>query len=210
MFVGYTAQETDALPGPGEAIKTWKRNDFENYVTNRLNPFRENLGNDSLTVYGYDKADPVESYEYMFTTMSSDIRISCGQNEVAREASQTLTNDVFMYVAISWPSSPARAYGWPFDALYAFHGWDTNAFFDQMSAWLSSYPDDMDREFQNQVTDNVMNFVKTGKPKDPNWKPVANNTARLSGNTIQFVDVYHKKECQFWMNESFLEQAWIN
>lgn len=173
------------------------------YVESRLSPFGASLPNESLALYhNYNS-----TAEYLFTTMASDVRMTCGNDVMTQKAASALTKGVYRYVVTSFPSSPAPVMGFP--AIYAFHTWDIYAFFDNFQYVLSGETRDSDRDFGEIMRRNMMNFVRNGVPSDSSWKSYPENTALIS-DKFQVVKTYHKDQCEFWINNNFFKYSWVN
>jgi hypothetical protein len=77
----------DLNPKPGMALKKWDRQTLEDYVQDKLDPFRPELPNETLALYSANH-DP----EYTFTTMTSDLRVGCMNDVVAAKAAEALSS----------------------------------------------------------------------------------------------------------------------
>ena len=162
------------------------------------------MANTSLTLYPWEK-----DAEYVFTTMTSDVRLICGTELLANMASEALTSDVYRYVVESFPSSPVSGSGSSFDSSYAFHSWDSLAFFWSFDQLFNHRPNREDEKFGEIIQTEMANFAKTGKPSDKNWYLYPNVTALISSD-IMYTDAYHKHQCAFWIENGFLPYSWIN
>lgn len=193
---GTTAQEIDYRPAPGDAIKKWDDDDLYTYVSRHLDPFQPGLTNRSLELYASSR-DP----EYTFTTMASDIRVTCGNHRLAALADDAMTQPVYRYVVTSWPSRSARALNVDFSAKYAFHGWDIYAFLDTYKSILSGEGSGSDRRFSEILQENVMHFVRTGRPRDAAWLTYPRAVALIS-DKLMINKTYHSEQCNMWRDVS--------
>ena len=194
----------DLQPTPGDDLRSWTQADFKRYVNKHLSAFGTSVANTSLTLYSWEN-----DAEYVFTTMASDVRLICGTELLAKLASETLTSDVYRYVVESVPSRPVYASGMPFSSKYAFHGWDSLAFFWSFDQLFDHGPEQGDEKFGQIMETEMASFAKTGKPNDQSWYLYPNVTALIS-NGIVYTDAYHKQQCDFWIANGFFPYSWSN
>ena len=195
------------MPAPGEAIKTWTDEQYLSYVKSHLDTFGENITNQVLELYNsvLSGGDP----EYNFTTLTSDLRMNCGNDVLAEKASRALSSGVYRYIATSKPSSSVHPFGIPFAAKYAFHSWDVFAFFDSMADFMEKMPEASDRQFSYLMRKNLMSFAVHGVPADSRWLPFSNVTALIS-ESMDYTPRYHEQQCDFWKENGFFAYSWIN
>ena len=207
FIVGTTAQETDLSPAPGMALKRWKKSDLHSYVSNRLDPFGNNITNISLAFYDH----PSNDSEYVFTTMSTDIRLTCGNHILAEKGAKALSSNVYEYIVNYIPSRAFYAYGGKFESKYSFHTLDLIGFYDVFDILMpkDSGPNEKDKEFSRTVRENMLHFVRYGTPSDPRWKNALDNTALISSQ-IDVTPKYHQEQCKFWVDNGFFSYSWIN
>ena len=203
---GTTAQEVDLDPAPGDAIRSWTDEDLVNYVSRRLDKFDADdpgLANRSLVAYTHSSRDA----EHAFTTMTTDVRVTCGNNRLAALAAQTLRSPVYRYGVTSTPSRGAHALNTEFAAKYAFHGWDVYAFFGTYDMIMSDHSES-DERFSATLQDNFLFFGKSGKPRDPKWLPYPEKVA-LIGERLQINSTYNSQQCSnLW--RGYFKYSWTN
>ena len=175
-------------------------------MAEHLGPFGADIANKSLSLY--DMGDEFNA-EYQFTTMGSDIRINCGNCILAEKAGNALQSGVYQYIATYKPSSPINAFGDPFAGEYAMHGLDCFGFFQSIGVFMNNKPTHTDLAFGQLLTDNILSFVKTGKPSDPKWD-VANKTVALISDVVKTVPKYNPEQCEFWSSNDFFKYSWMN
>ena len=209
VIVGSTAQELDFGPTPGKELLKWSDADLFEYVYEKLAPFNETFPNISLAMYPVTVKTDFPA-EYVFTTMGSDIRVNCGTDILTKKMASALTNNVYRYVVTSFPSKPVNPLGFDFPAKFAFHAWDTYAFFNGFHHVMdSSKSDEM---FRDVLRENIMSFVRTGQPADSRWTPVREGqlTTALISDKLVVNASYHKAQCDFWTRNGFFSYSWIN
>ncbi|KAL5010044.1 hypothetical protein ScPMuIL_012349 [Solemya velum] len=201
ILMGSTAQELDFAP-PADIVNwTWTR--YNEEVKAKLSTFSDYVAETALLLYPAGEISP----EYQFTTMGADIRLNCGLDVISMGASLNFRSPIYRYVSTAWPSKPTSVVGFPHQAKYAFHAMDFLAYFDTLRNTINPLsPSDM--QYQRNIRKAVLSFVRTGKPS-ARWGRFEEMTALLS-ERIEFVDGYHVRECQFWLNNGFFNYAWLN
>ncbi|CAH1793357.1 unnamed protein product [Owenia fusiformis] len=209
LMIGTTAQEIDFEPFPLN-VTTWNKQQYEDYVTKKLDTFSENITAKALELYPItNSSDP----RYQYTSMVSDILVNCPNDVLANMACDSnRTTGVYRYVVTQFPSVPTIILeGFSFKAKYAFHNFDNMAFSGHIPNYIAS-PTARDKQFERTVVKNILEFVKTGSPKSKKWKPCPLGTALL-GAKVKFssgVHGYAPTKCKFWMENSFFDYAWVN
>ncbi|XP_035507854.1 para-nitrobenzyl esterase [Morone saxatilis] len=87
FVVGTTEQEADFSPPAGN-ISTWTWGDYQWFVKDKLQSFGENLTKEALELYPSSEPCPTTDRcpERSYTTMVSDIRVTCPNNDLAGRA----------------------------------------------------------------------------------------------------------------------------
>ncbi|TRY64685.1 hypothetical protein DNTS_006394 [Danionella cerebrum] len=87
FLVGTTEQEADFHP-PYENISTWTWGDYQWFVKKKLSTFGENMTNQALKLYDSSAPCPTSDRcpERLYTTMISDIRVTCPNHDLAKRA----------------------------------------------------------------------------------------------------------------------------
>ncbi|XP_063044466.1 para-nitrobenzyl esterase [Engraulis encrasicolus] len=208
FLVGTTEQEIDFSP-PYDNISTWKWEDYSWHVTNKLTPFGENLTAEALRLYPSKAPCPTSTRcpERLYTTMVSDMRVTCPNNDLAKRAADALKSPVYRYLVNYTPSRQANISDFPFPARFSFHLLDSLAFFGGLEAALGELaPSDI--AFQELVTHYFLHFAREGKmPKE--WTKFPEGTALLNQN----FSVAHSpsaEHCKLWEENGFFSYAWIN
>ena len=215
FVTGTTAQEIDLRPAPGDVIRSWTSDDLHSYVAARLGTLETGLTNRSIAAYSAPPTTTPASTThardagYTFTTVATDVRVTCGNNRLAALAADAMTSPVYRYVVTSCPARGARALNVDFSAKYAFHGWDIYAFFDTYeSITPGSHASDADKRFSAAMQDNVLFFIKNGKPRDRHWLPYPESVA-LIGQRVHVNSTYNSHQCSdLW--RSYFKYSWTN
>ncbi|KAL5009508.1 hypothetical protein ScPMuIL_011813 [Solemya velum] len=201
LMIGTTAQEIDFLPAPLD-VPIWTWDQYDKYVYDKLSTFGVDVAQAALKFYPRGIISP----EYQFTTMATDIRMTCPTEILSMTAALSYTSPVYRYVVKSWPSKPTYVIGFPFPASYAFHCWEFLAFFDSIKHNIDN-PSQSDISFQENVQRTMLSFVKDEEP-DSCWAPYSQSTAILT-NRITYVRNYKPRECQFWSQKGFFKFGWF-
>nr|XP_046253808.1 para-nitrobenzyl esterase isoform X2 [Scatophagus argus] len=100
FVIGTTEQEVDFSP-PAQNISVWTWMDYEWFVTDKLQSFSEELPREALRLYPNSAPCPTTGRcpERAYTTMVSDIRVTCPNNDLAWRAAGKMGGD--------WPEYPA-------------------------------------------------------------------------------------------------------
>ena len=146
--------------------------------------------------------------------MATDVRVTCGTEIMTRKLAAAQSSPVYRYVVTSWPSSPVNPFEFPFSSKFAFHAWDTYAFFNTFRYIMDAKGDD--EAFKDVLRENVMEFVDTGRVSEPTWSPVGHINdsvpvvTALISSTIKVNESYHKEQCEFWNKNGFFPYSWVN
>ncbi|KAK3097961.1 hypothetical protein FSP39_014851 [Pinctada imbricata] len=206
LMIGTTAQEVDFDPSPTN-LKNWTWNNYRDHVTQKLGTFQGNTKDivfQALQLYPIN----IETPEFEFTSMVSDLRVTCPNEVMAKDIALFFTSDVYRYVVTSRPSQPIHTVGIPFPASYSMHMWDLFGFFGTIKDYFT--PKQSDIMFQNNIQQEILAFVRTGKPYTSAWSTVWDNVALLT-NITEIADSYNSAQCHFWtITAKMLPYAWIN
>ena len=207
LIIGTTAQEINIQPVKNFADSTWE--DYSSYVTEKLFPFIGRNVSQALSMYNKTHPDGSSaSLQFAYTSMASDIRLTCPNNILALNASRAFKSFVYRYIVTNAPSSPINLIG--FSATFAIHMWDLVALFGFPPAFHYN-PSSKDLRFMENLRREFGKFIH-GKLKDSSWKQYPEHTAVFTDNGMQVLnkDGYHKRECDFWLENGFFPYAWIN
>ncbi|XP_056134698.1 para-nitrobenzyl esterase [Lampris incognitus] len=211
FLIGTTEQETDFSP-PFQNISMWTSQDYEWFVTSKLRLFGEKLPKDALDLYPSSAPCPTADRcpEKAYTTMVSDMRVTCPNNDLAQRAAAALHSPVYRYVVTHTPSVAVNASGglMPFPSRFSFHCLDAVAFFGGLDLVLGKPPSGRDKDFQALFTRHLVNFAKEGKMVDL-WPEYPSATALLS-HSLSVVYKYSAVRCQLWQDNGFYQYAWVN
>ncbi|XP_052777654.1 fumonisin B1 esterase-like [Mya arenaria] len=202
VLIGTTAQEVD-IEHPS-ANWTWGDNNYREHVRDKLNPFGTVIAETALQLYPANKSTP----EFQITSMISDCRAVCGNDYLGVILSAAVASPVYRYVAAYIPSGPARPFGGAVEASNAFHGIDILAYFNATRLMLT-HVTDADRQWEINIQQEVLAFVRTGSPHTYDWGMFPSQTALLTENTTVTAG-YHTAECLFWLRNGFFSYSWIN
>lgn len=205
LIIGTTAQEIDIQPAATFTNSSYGK--FINYVEKKLRPF---LGNDVskvLDMYN-DSLTMGESFQFVFSSMTSDLRETCPNNVLALNASKGFHSPVYRYVITNRPSVPINLFGFP--SSFAFHMWDELAFFG-FPVELNYKPSKKDKEFMMALRSQFGEFIHKGTVKEESWREYPESTALFTDNGVTVPkEEYHKRECDFWLEQGFFSYGWIN
>ncbi|XP_045205807.2 para-nitrobenzyl esterase-like [Mercenaria mercenaria] len=207
VLVGTTAQETDiGLFYQGISNWTWGTKEYKDHVTQKLNSFSESLALTAANLYPENVSTP----EFQFTSMVTDVRVTCGNDYLATVLAAGFTSPVYRYVATYYTKNhdSTFAYG-DIQSNYAFHGIDIYAFFNEMASAMTDTPGPADNAWKDNVQREAVNFVTMGKPATAEWLRYPGTTAELDTDTKVFRG-YHTSQCQFWLKNGFFAYSWIN
>uniref|UniRef100_A0A1A7YMI6 Carboxylic ester hydrolase n=1 Tax=Iconisemion striatum TaxID=60296 RepID=A0A1A7YMI6_9TELE len=209
FVIGSTEQEADFSPPAGN-ISTWTWGDYHWFVTDKLKTFSKDLPGKALELYPSSAPCPTRDRcpERAYTTMVSDIRVTCPNNDLARRAAEALSSPVYRYVVTHTPSSPVKTSNsllW-FPSRFSFHCLDILAFFGDLELFLESLSDE-DRSFQKLITQHLVNFAKTGK-MGADWPKYPSATALLSSNLV--LQNSSSPRCDLWKENGLFAYAWMN
>ena len=205
LMIGTTAQEIYVQPLKNFANATF--GDYRNYVEVKLRPFLGNDVNKALNMYNDSLANG-KSLQFVYSSMVSDLRVTCPTNVLALNASKGFKSPVFRYVITNSPSTPINLSGYP--ATLACHMWDEVAFFGFPSE-LKYTPSEKDKSFMNDLRRELGEFIYKGTVEDESWKEYPKSTALFTDNGVRVPkEGYHKRECDFWSDKGFFSYGWIN
>ncbi|XP_040890953.1 para-nitrobenzyl esterase isoform X2 [Toxotes jaculatrix] len=211
FLIGTTEQEADYSPLVNN-ISTWTWADYQWFVTEKLKSFNESLARDALLLYPSSAPCPTTDRcpERAYTTMVSDIRVTCPNNDLAWRAAAALNSPVYRYVVTHTPSRPVNVTGdlLPFPSRFSFHCLDVVAFFGGLEFALGKPLSDQDRSFQNLVTRHLVNFAKTGKMASE-WPEYPAATALLS-SSLSLAQNHSAARCELWKENGLYDYAWTN
>lgn len=197
MMLTTMAQETDLLPFD-PTMTSWSWQHYKATVMEQLTPLTSSLTHSILELYPPDSA---LTPEYQYTTMLSDIRMTCPSQISANLASAKFRSPVFRAVITASPSVPVNLLNVS-AARYAFHGWDLMVFFGDFAAF-GFHPTDQDLKFQKVLRQQMMAFANEGRPEAAVWDVSRMCTALLSDHVFP-VEHFSKSRCDFWLKNGFI------
>nr|XP_005987005.1 PREDICTED: para-nitrobenzyl esterase-like isoform X1 [Latimeria chalumnae]XP_014343873.1 PREDICTED: para-nitrobenzyl esterase-like isoform X1 [Latimeria chalumnae] len=164
LLVGTMQQEADFSP-PKSNISSWTKTDYEWYVKVHLDPFGEDITQTALSLYPSTETCSIgkRCLEKTFTTLVSDMRLTCPKNKMASQAAKALKSPVYRYVATYVPSRPLKTSElMPFPARFAFHILDSCGFFKTLEYILGG-TSVKDRNFSRLLQKYFLHFAINGK-----------------------------------------------
>lgn len=164
---------------------TWKDDDV--YLQLHLDTLVSNLANLSRSHYPHQV-----SPEYQFTSMVTDIRVTCPTNLQVELISQSFHSSVYRYVVTSVPSRSFHHAGR--QKQYAFQSWDLLAFHGTISSYLDN-PTKEDLQFTHNIRQMAFEFARTGRLA--HWKQYPQATIVMS-KQCEPVSDYKYRTCRFW------------
>ncbi|MED6247677.1 hypothetical protein ATANTOWER_012554 [Ataeniobius toweri] len=211
FVIGTTEQEADFSP-PVANISEWTWGDYSWFVTEKLRSFSQDLPKDALDLYPPSAPCPTRDRcpERAYTTMVSDIRATCPNNDLAWRAAEALSSPVYRYVVTHTPSGSVNtSYGLlPFPSRFSFHSLDVLAFFGGMDLFLPKPLSDQDQGFQDLFTHHLVNFAKTGK-MEAAWPEYPAAIALLS-DSLEVKPKFLSTRCELWRKSGLFAYAWMN
>ena len=205
LIIGTTAQEIDVQPVVSFTNSGYGK--YQKYVEEKLRPF---LGNDVgkvLDMYN-DSLAVGESFQFAFSSLTSDLRETCPNNVLALNASKGFHSSVYRYVVTNKPSAPINLFGFP--ASFACHMWDEVAFFG-FPVEFNYTPSEKDKKFMADLRRELGEFIHKGTVKEESWREYPESTALFTNDGVSVSkEEYHKKECDFWLGQGFFSYGWIN
>lgn len=162
-----------------------------------------------ISIYSKSLSDrTLPPLQFSYTSMVTDLRVTCPKNEVAKNASAGLKSPVYQYVVTNLSSKSVNLFG--FNSTFAFHFWDLVAFFGFPSEF-GYQPSGKDKAFMKELRREFGEFINKGNVKDESRKPYPSKTAFFSDSGVEVpTEEYHKKQCDFWLRNGFFSYAWIN
>ncbi|XP_069821972.1 para-nitrobenzyl esterase-like isoform X2 [Dendropsophus ebraccatus] len=207
--IGTTLQEAEFAPVYTNMSK-WSEDDYRWFVNLHLKTFGENLSAKALALYPTSEfcSHPERCVEKTYMTMVSDLRTSCPNNILARQAAEALSSPVYRYQVTYTPSRPAQINNiFSYNSWFSFHMLDVLAFFGTMDQVLGETSDE-DREFQRLIRKYYIHFAKEGT-MPPEWPRYPEETAILS-TSLSVEKDYRSAQCALWEENDMFQYAWIN
>uniref|UniRef100_H3BI88 Si:ch211-71n6.4 n=2 Tax=Latimeria chalumnae TaxID=7897 RepID=H3BI88_LATCH len=209
FLIGTTQQEAEFYL-PYSNISSWTINDYKWIVKAHLDKFGENITQTALSLYPGTQTCPTgdRCLQKIFTTMVSDLRITCPKNKMAKQAAATLQSPVYRYIATYTPSREAQLSNlMSFPSRFAFHMIDSFGFFNTLDNILGEMSD-ADQAFSKILRKYFVYFAVHGKMPDE-WPDYPSNIGLLS-STLTLVPDYASEACRLWEENGFYPYAWIN
>uniref|UniRef100_A0A8C6S287 Carboxylic ester hydrolase n=1 Tax=Neogobius melanostomus TaxID=47308 RepID=A0A8C6S287_9GOBI len=212
FVIGTTEQEGDFDPSASN-ISDWTWDDYTWFVTEKLSTFNESLPQQALKLYPSSAFCPTTTRcpERAYTTMASDIRVSCPNHDLAKRAAAALHSPVYRYVVTHTPSRAITPWGLlTFPSRFSFHSLDAFAFFQGLEPLLGAPLPKQDQHFQDLITQHLVHFAKNGKMEDV-WPEFPSSLALLSENlTVVQTDSEVVSRCELWERNGLYAYAWVN
>ncbi|XP_075044269.1 para-nitrobenzyl esterase-like isoform X2 [Mixophyes fleayi] len=208
-MIGTSRQETEFAPSYANMSK-WSEEDYRWFVRLNLNTFGGNLSEDALALYPTSEfcSQPERCVEKAYMTMVSDLRASCPNNELAKQASDALMSPVYRYEVTYTPSHPAKINKiFSYNSWFSFHMLDTLGFFGTLQYSLEETTEE-DHTFQRLLRKYFLHFAREGSMPSE-WPEYPNGTALLSTSLTVEKD-YRFAQCSLWEKNDLFQYAWIN
>lgn len=199
LLIGSMAQETDF---ESDLLK-WNWTTYEERVKQKLDTFGAGISATALSMY----PTGVETPEYQYTSMSSDVRVLCGTGVLSEKAAVNFKSPVYRYVVTARPSTTINSTNFPFFARYSFHGLDSLAYFGTYKDVFP--PKQQDNIFASNMQREALYFVKNGRPISPEWTIFPNKTAIID-TQLTFNTNFAEDKCNFWLKNNFYSYSWVN
>ena len=196
-------------PAPGEQLLSWTLDELNATLASHLDPFKDGLANRTLVKYLQSARRGAVDAERVYTTIATDLRVTCGNDRLAHAASQALTSHVYRYVATACPTSRVSVPGSSFEPKYSFHGVDLFAFIDSIRE--VSDASHGARSFSRLLRENLRQFAKTGSMHHSHWLRYPDSVA-LIGERLHVPHANELCNCSFWKGEisDFHKYFWAN
>uniref|UniRef100_A0A671U5G2 Carboxylic ester hydrolase n=1 Tax=Sparus aurata TaxID=8175 RepID=A0A671U5G2_SPAAU len=211
FVIGTTEQEVDFSPA-AKNISMWTWEDYSWFVTEKLQSFNESLPAAALKLYPSSAPCPTTNRcpERAYTTMVSDIRVTCPNNDLAERAAAALKSPVYRYVVTHTPSGPVNVSSdlLSFPSRFSFHCLDVMTFFGGLEFILNKPLSAEDKNFQSLITRHLVHFAKTGK-MEAEWPEYPSATALLS-DRLSVDHNYSAEQCRLWKENGLYAYAWMN
>lgn len=212
FLIGSTEQETDYYP-TFLNLSDWTWDDYHWFVTEGLSAFNKTLVKLALDQYPSSRPCPTTTRcpERAYTTMVSDIRVSCPYTDMAKRAAAALRSPVFRYIVTHTPTRAITPTGLtPFPSRFAFHCMDPDAFFLGLDLLLGSPLAKPDQNFQELLTYHLTHFAKHGKMVEE-WPEFPSGIGLLSENlTVVSSDAEIISRCALWEGSGLFAYAWAS
>ncbi|KAJ7330643.1 hypothetical protein OS493_022258 [Desmophyllum pertusum] len=181
LIIGTTAQETNLRPVKNFANSTWE--DYSAYVREKLLPFIGGDVNKVLSMYNRTQLADVSSasLQFAYSSMATDVRVTCSNDVLALNASRGFKNPVYRYVVTNSPSKPINLIG--FQATFAIHMWDLVALFGFPTAFDYA-PSSKDLSFMRDLRREFTKFIHG--ELNTSWKEYPENTVLFTDNGVIF------------------------
>ena len=152
--------------------------------------------------------------QYIYETLSTDVRCSCPTNKLAKDFAKSLKHEIYRYVLTYAPSKPIK-YGkfFKYPPHNAFHMWDTDALFGfKLIEQFGYKPTLQNFVFMKSIRETFCHFMKYGNLEINNWKPGQSAIFGSDAKVHVLTGDYHGKQCKFWNDEKngFVPYTWIN
>lgn len=215
LIIGNTAQEIGIRPNKNFIHLSMLS--LQNYTREKLAPFFDGNSDKIDKVFDlYDFDSYNESQQFLYLTLASDIREVCPVEYLVMTASKRFQRShIYRYIVTHTPSGQVTIPTIPQShdgPQYSFHMWDLIAFFGYPKPF--KYRPALADTFSQSLRTEFQHFVYYGKVKNPNWKnhlSHSNNTALFGKHGLSILpNVYHRKQCLFWLKNGFAKYAWIN
>lgn len=204
VMIGTTAQETAFL-----SLRDFTKkplSEFVNYAETRLGPFSAELPKRAVNQYimALNSSKP----ELLFTTMSTDLRVTCPNDNIGRNLSTVDNLTVYRYVVTNRPKHPARFTAKP--TIYSVHLWDLAALFGFHHMPYGYRPTEQDRHFRDAIRKAFSRFMETGKPGGEKWMTYPSRVGIFGNERLKVQINYHQSLCELWNEYNMFDYGWIN
>lgn len=142
-----------------------------------------------------------------FSHLVGDIKDVCCTKILADQFIQTYSGSapVYMYVAEVYPSHGVQLAS---SETTAFIGWDIAAFFGTFQE-LGFDVDQGELNFQNVIREEIMTFIRDGKPDAKRWNTADVNTGIIGRDvTVTPVTSEYFGKCDLWKKYAFFNYSW--
>ena len=212
VMIGTMAQETDTYPPDSEHIAAWNQSTYESNVRQKLSTLSDVIAEMALRLYPVGPQTPAPVYEYLYTSMTSDVRVNCGNDYLSLILATSFKSPVYRYVVTHILSNPfAIRANATFLMKFSMHGMDVGGFYKTMADLNASNKQlsDVDMAYQNIMRQEMTSFITSGRPNSTAWGQFPHKTATIS-DTVSVVPGYHTAECMFWLANGLFSYSWIN
>lgn len=214
MFSGTSYFDLSSLKSEEKYIGLTTWGEYDTILDTHLSHYGYDVLNQIKALYPHEfkiaysgpaKFPPLQSAQ--LAHMLGDIRSICPVRIITRDFAylNKRTTPVYMYVAEIYPTHNVRLAS---QSENTFVGWDVAVFFNSFRE-LDFTEGQGDVNFQNVIREQVLSFIKHGRPDASRWQTVDVNTGVISTDvTVSPVSDEYFQKCELWKKLGFFNYTW--